>query len=156
MLSSPTAQLWVIPAYSLAHVSAGGRHHSDLLYLKDSSEQVIALYLQHTVCHLHTNRVGKCHFHIHFFVHFCFTKDLCREKVWNVRFLLPFSVPAFLVSRRDVRRCCERSRQHMSRLGETMPLRAHFPLLCPCSWSQGAALHLDVDARAVQGDVSLH
>jgi len=81
MLSHPTICFQVIHAYILVRVSliAGRRHFLYLLYLKDSSEQVIAFYLQHTVRHFHINRIGKYHFHIHFFIHFHFTKYLCKE-----------------------------------------------------------------------------
>lgn len=76
-----SVQFKVIHVYVLVYVFliAGRRHFLYLLYLKDSSQQVIAFYLKHTVHHFCINRIGKYHFYINFFIHFCFTKYLYKE-----------------------------------------------------------------------------
>ena len=142
MLSHPTVRFQVIHACVLAHISliAGRRHFSYLLYLKDSSEQVIAFYLQHTVHHFRINRIGKYYFHIHFFIHFCFTKYLCKENAWKARFSVFLSIRAFSVIRRgDIMRCCDGPWQNVSRtslLGKKGLVRAHFPLSLPLRLEQ--------------------
>lgn len=142
MLSHPTVQFQVIHACVLTHVSliAGRRHFLYLRYLKDSSEQVIAFYLQHTVHHFHINRIGKYHFHIHFFIHFCFTKYLCKENAWKARFSVFLSIRAFWVIRSgDIMRFFGGPLQNVRRtslLGKKVLVRAHFPLSLPLQLEQ--------------------
>lgn len=119
MLSYLAIWFQVVRAYILACVSliAGRRHFLYLLYLKDSSEQVIAFYLQHTVHHFCFNRIGNYHFYIYFFIHFCFTKYLCKENDCKVRFSVFFSIQAFSVIRiGDIMRCYDGSWQNMNRI----------------------------------------
>lgn len=62
----------------------GNRLPARSIYVRDSEllfEQATAFSSQDTVCHLITQRVGKCHLHIDRFVNHSLAEDLQRENI---------------------------------------------------------------------------